>query len=411
MAFTTLPLRARLVQALGSDGPAVRQTITALTIAVVTSLVAGLTLGAATGRLEDLPGLMLLVPAAIALRGNIYGAMGSRLGTAIHTGTFSISRRADTLVGQNVIASMVLTLTLALAAAIMAKVVGAGFGLTATISISDLVTISVVSGVAASAVIVVVTLVLSANAVRRGWDMDIVSGPLVSAAGDVVTLPALVAATYLVGSQRVAHVLAVLCSVVTVVAVVWAIRSRLAELRRILYESIPVLSVATLLAVIAGIAIEKQIVAFAALPALLVLVPGFLSSAGSLGSIFVARLATRLHLGLSAPTAVPDRGARTLMSSTLLLAMPLFVLVAVLVQLVAAVAGMAGPGVANLIGVALIAGVFCTLAMVAVAYYGTIAALRVGLDPDTYGIPLVTSTLDLVGAFAIIFAILTLGIS
>ena len=41
----------------------------------------------------------------------------------------------------------------------------------------------------------------------------------------------------------------------------------------------------------------------------------------------------------------------------------------------------------------------------AVAYYSTIASVRIGLDPDTYGIPLVTSTMDLLGAFALILAI------
>ena len=42
--------------------------------------------------------------------------------------------------------------------------------------------------------------------------------------------------------------------------------------------------------------------------------------------------------------------------------------------------------------------------------YSTIAAVRFGLDPDTYGIPLVTSVLDLVGAFTFILAIELLGI-
>ena len=57
-------------------------------MAAVASLVAGLILAAITGTLERLPGLLLLVPAAIAVKGNIFGALGSRLGTAIHAGTF-----------------------------------------------------------------------------------------------------------------------------------------------------------------------------------------------------------------------------------------------------------------------------------------------------------------------------------
>ena len=53
------------------------------------------------------------------------------------------------------------------------------------------------------------------------------------------------------------------------------------------------------------------------------------------------------------------------------------------------------------------------LAMVVVlviAYYGTIAAVRLGIDPDTYGIPMVSSTVDLVGALTLVVAIATLGL-
>ena len=56
-------------------------------VGLAASLIAGLTLGGITGTLERLPGLLVLIPAAIAVRGTIFGAMGSRLGTAIHTGT------------------------------------------------------------------------------------------------------------------------------------------------------------------------------------------------------------------------------------------------------------------------------------------------------------------------------------
>ena len=65
------------------------QTLTALAVNSATSLVAGLTLAALTDTFQRIPGLLVLVPAAIGLRGNVFSALGSRLSTAIHTGTFS----------------------------------------------------------------------------------------------------------------------------------------------------------------------------------------------------------------------------------------------------------------------------------------------------------------------------------
>jgi mgtE-like transporter len=48
--------------------------------------------------------------------------------------------------------------------------------------------------------------------------------------------------------------------------------------------------------------------------------------------------------------------------------------------------------------------------VLAVAYYGTVAAFRLGVDPDTYGIPVVTSSVDFAGAFALVLAIVALGV-
>ena len=70
-----------------------RQTLVSLVLVAACSVVAGVFLAKNTERLEEFPGLLLMVPAAIALRGNIFGAMGSRLGTAIHEGTYKVSFR------------------------------------------------------------------------------------------------------------------------------------------------------------------------------------------------------------------------------------------------------------------------------------------------------------------------------
>src|SRR5205807_6352766 len=84
---------ARFVALLRADFAGVRAGFVALLISSGGDLVAGITLGSITGTLEQLPGLLVLVPAAIGMRGNVFGALGSRLGTRIHAGTFTLSRR------------------------------------------------------------------------------------------------------------------------------------------------------------------------------------------------------------------------------------------------------------------------------------------------------------------------------
>ena len=401
---------ARLRAAVDSDAAGLKQALAALLVSSAGDLLAGVTLGAISDTLALLPGLLVLVPAAIGMRGNIFGALGSRLGTSIHTGTFSLSRRRDTVVGQNVVASIALTLFVSAALAVLAKVVAAAFGGGETISLADFLVISVVGGILGSVFVLGLTLVVASLSVRRGWDMDNVAAPLVTAAGDMVTLPALYLATFLVGIKGVTVVIAGACVVVAIGSLLWTIRLRLPIVQRILRESIPVLLVAGTVDLVAGLTIENRLESFLAYPALLVLVPPFLEDTGALGSVLSSRLASKLHLGIIEPTARPQRAARDDFAITALLGIPVFVLVALSSQVAATLTGQASPGVANMVGISLIGGFLATFFALFVAYYGSIATYRLGLDPDNYGVPLLTSSMDLVGALSLIVAIIILGI-
>lgn len=403
-------IRARFGAMLGADAASVRQSLFALVVTPLGSLVAGLTLGAATGQLEALPGLLLLIPAAIGARGNVFAALGSRLGTAIHTGTFTLTSRVDSLVGQNVAAAAVLTFGQSLLLALLAKGVALAFNLQDSIGLADYVVISILGGVLASAVVLAITLALAASSVRFGWDLDNVTAPLVSAIGDVATLPALILAAELAEVEVVTPVLSVVLGIAATVILVAGWESRLALLRTIVRESLPVLVLAGVLSLLAGMFLEKRQGTLIGGPALLVLTPAFLSAAGALGSVLSSRLSTKLHLGLVVPESLPPVEARRDIGITFVLAVPVFSVAATTSHFGSVVTGIEGPGYAQMLAAALLGGMLATLISSAVAYYGTIAAFRFGVDPDTYGIPLVCSTLDLVGAFTLVLAIVILRI-
>jgi mgtE-like transporter len=401
---------ARLVRSLGPDPRAVVQTVVALLVSVIVTLLAGLTLASSEERLAELPGLLLMVPAAIAQRGNVFGAMGSRLGTAIHTGTFSITTRPDTLFAQNVLASLGLSVMAATWLAFVARGLASVFDIAGAMSLLDFVAVSVSGGLIASIVVLAITVALAAGSTRFGWDLDNVTAPLVTATGDLVTLPALIIGSLVVGSGRGSEVLGVISIAAAIAALVLCLRAGLPLLRRIVLESIPVLGTASFLSLIAGILIEKQLGSFLEQPALLILVPAYFGMAGALGGILSSRLGTKVHLGLVQSTAWPQREALLDMRSIALLAVPIFALVGLAAHLGSVVVGAESPGFVMMVAVASLAGVGATLVVVAVAYYGTLAAVRFGLDPDTAAIPLTNSMLDLVGAFTLVGTIVLLGV-
>ena len=407
-----LDLGRRLVDLLGPTGDAARQSLVALLFNSSTSFVAGAVLGAITGTFEDLPGLLVMVPAAIGLRGNIFGTLGNRLSTSIHTGTFRLSFRRETVLGQNVLASISLTFALSLILAVVAQVVSVAFGVTGTIGVLDLALISVAGGLLASLVVLGATILLSIGAVRRGWDMDNLVAPTVSTLGDVITIPSLFLATKLLGHGSFTSAMAWAMVALTVVVFIGSIRSKLLELRQIIWESMPVLTAAVILSTLAGIAVQKQLAIFAALPALLVLEPAFVSSAGALGGILTqpgghqpAPRSGRAD-GATRSGGHPGRdpglrcSACRCTSST-----------ASARDLVARALGQASPGMGWMVLVSLIGGAASVAFVVALAYYSTIAAWRVDVDPDSYGIPVVTASVDFVGVVALIVTIVALGVA
>jgi mgtE-like transporter len=404
-------LLRRFVAIVRSDPSGVGAGFVALLLASGGNLLAGLTLGAITGTLEALPGLLVLIPAAIGMRGNIFGALGSRFSTAIHIGTFRLARRLDTFVGQNVAASLALSLSTSLVLAVLAKAVAVGFGVANSISIVDFVVISVVGGMLSSVVVLLVVVVVTALCVRFDLDLDNVHTPIVTAAGDIVTLPSLFLATYLVGITGFTPAVAGVCAVAGLVALVMSLRSRLPILRRIVRESVPVLALAGSVDVIAGITIEKRIDSFLVYPALLVLVPPFLEDAGALGGVLSSRIATKLHLGTVVLTRSPWRAVGEDILLVYAYALPTFFLLGVSADIAAAVFDLSSPGALQMIGVSMLAGAFATTAAVVVGYYGAVATYRLGLDPDNHGIPIVTSSLDFLGAVSLILAIVILGLS
>lgn len=401
---------ARFRALVRTEAPGLRQGFLALLVSSGGDLLAGLTLAGITGTLERLPGLMVLVPGAIGMRGAIFGALGSRLGTAIHMGTFRPSRRLDSTVGQNLAAALLLSLISSIVLAVLAKAVAVAFGVDALISITDFLVISVVGALLASVFVAGITLAVAGLSVRRGWDLDNVASPIVTAAGDVVTLPGLWLATFLVGVHWVTPTVGAACVIAGVVSLGYTLRSRAPILRRVVLESLPVLVVAGAISVIAGVAVQARLTDLLEYKALLIMLPPFLEDAGALGGILASRLSTRLHLGLIEPSLLPGRTVAADIILVYLFAVPVFVLVGISSDVVATLGHYSSPGSLEMIQVALLGGLLATSAAVLVAFYGAAGTYRFGLDPDNHGTAIVTSTVDLLGAFAFILALAVLGL-
>ena len=366
----------RVRDVLGPDRVGVRQSLVALGFSSLTAVVAGGFLAAMTGTLERYPGLLVLVPAAIGMRGNIFGALGSRLATSIHAGTFRMSRRPETLVMQNVFASGLLSLITAVALAVLTKILSPIFGLESVVSIADLLVLSTVGALLSYVVLIAVTLALAARSAERGWDLDDVNAPLVSAVGDVVTLPALLVASLLLEIAFIPKLFAAVLILLSAASLWWGRRTTLMVMRQVLHESMPILLTTGILLVIAGVVIEHELSAFVANRAMLILVPACLATAGAIGGILSGRLSSKFHLGLIEPTVIPGRLARRDLIAGLAFALPVLILNGLLAQTTSLIFGFQSPGMMSLLWMSTIGGLIATMIAGGIGYYGTALAVR-----------------------------------
>jgi mgtE-like transporter len=276
----------------------------------------------------------------------------------------------------------------------------------------DFVLIALIGGLLSSAVVLAVTVVLSIQSFRRGWDLDSVGAPLITAMGDVVTLPCLALASYVVLLDKATPFLGAAAVILAIVALWRGWSSLRLVTRRIVRESFPVLCVAIVLDVLAGAVVEPRIdEVFLPFPALLIVIPGFLENTGALGAILSSRLGSKLHLGAVSPRAKPEAAA--LLDGTVILALGLTVygVTAIATLGLAEVIGADYPGVFRFVGVVLFGGLLATLLAALIGYYAAITTFRFGLDPDNHTIPLVTSGMDLMGVICLVVALTVFGVA
>jgi len=396
---------------LTEEKESLRQGFAALFLSSMGELVAGIALASIAGILDELAGLAVLIPAAIGMRGAIFGAMGSRISTAIQTGLFTISLRRGVL-AENVQAAAVLSLISGVFLAFMARLLSGFLGVRTELTVFDYVVISTVGGAIAGVLLLGITVAVARLSVARDWDMDNIAAPMITACGDILTLPALVLATYLIGIPIVSNALAVVLILIASGVVAAAFRLGAPSLKRILAESLPILAMTGTVTILVGVALQDREEQFFTLLALSILLPAFLQEGGALGGILSSRLSSKIHLGLLAPRGIPPMSTFRDFTLVYIFATGVYVFVGGAAHLitVALFSPEASPGFLTMIGISTLAGLIATTAAAFAAYYGSIVSYRIGLDPDTYGIPIITAAVDLLGFMSLIIALVVFNL-
>ena len=174
-----------------------RQSLPLLILCGVGEIFAGRIFGGMVAFLEYLPGLIVLIPAIMGLKGYIDIALGSRLGSAVHMGLIPPDNIWNVETKENVVASLGLGIIMAVVAGVLAHVTCVLLGLP-SIGIIKLVGIALLSGIIAGSILALLTVGIIILSFKRGYDPDNITAPLLATGGDIITLGTIFSIAYLI---------------------------------------------------------------------------------------------------------------------------------------------------------------------------------------------------------------------
>ncbi len=373
-------------------------------VVIITSLgelFAGSILGKMHERLDLIPGLIILVPAIMGLRGNIGTALGSRISTSLHLGLvgrkFSLNRFNLSNIGAAFSLSLMVSILIGLCARAACQI----FGLP-SIPLVNLLLIAILASAMASLVLVPFTVALTYFAFNRRLDPDNIVAPIIGMVGDVITVAVVFIAADIVLRLKIDDAWSLL--MLPVVPLVIRRMPARYKLLNILKQSIPILVLCTVMGVLAGIYLHWQYEKFYLVPGLLILVPQIIAKAGSIGGIFGARFSSGLHLGFLKPYRTNNYVIKNALGAVAL-ALVIGPIVTVITKLGADIFGIPIVPFVPLLLINVFAIFAITVIVFALDFVTASISYKIKIDPSNSVIPVVTSLGDIIGTVILVLAI------
>lgn len=182
-----------------------------------------------------------------------------------------------------------------------------------------------------------------------------------------------------------------------------AFRDRFWEIYR---ESVPILFVALLGGLFAGLILDEVLESADRFPGLLVMVPVFLATRGNVYGALGGRIASGLHQGLLSPTFEYNERLANAVLASFINAIGISVVIGIITWIALRLLGRPAADPLELIGIMLVAGTLTSVVLI-VGLLGLIfLGYKRGYDPDNLVGPIVTTLGDIFGMAFLWFAVI-----
>ncbi len=353
----------------------------------VGEVLAGLSLQTSVEILTLYPVFLMLIPGLMDLRGDVYGAFGYRLTTALHIGETE-PRILSKYNLYNVLISYSVTIIASIIIALLAYIISASLGL----SSPGLLTLLFISLASSTIVYLILTPITTFSIIllfKTGRDPTDFVATIVTGVGDALTPFTFITVSSLFQAFSPSSEAIMVASLSTVAIVSVLIVWRAGGLRTLLENTASSVA-ASFGSSLGGLALATRTAILARLPLILGSLPAFNALIGAGMGVLGNSLNVKLHLGFenSLHEYVDD-------SKTVALAIFVAVLVSILVVSGVTLTSPHSIGIGVLV-IGLSFPVLFTLSSL-LTFYLTQVSFKMGWNPDNLVFPLMTTFVDLNG--------------
>lgn len=167
------------------------EILTSEFVSITGGLAAGSMLALFISEIYLIPGLLILLPGFLEMRGNISGSLASRLSSGLFLNAFKPRLRRNRVLRSNLAASFALVLIVSLVLGVLAY---AGSYFLFGVSSQKIILIAVLAGILSNLIEIPLTVVTTFWLFRRGHDPNNIMGPYVTTTGDIISVLSLLAA-------------------------------------------------------------------------------------------------------------------------------------------------------------------------------------------------------------------------
>ncbi len=165
-----------------------KEIISSQVVSVFGGLVTGTIIAAYTNKILLIPGMLILLPGLLEMRGNISGAFASRLSAGLFLGVIKPELKRTKLINANLAASFLLAI---ITSFILGLIAFAFTYFMLGAAIKKIIFLPVITAIIANTIEIPLTLFATLYLFKKGHDPNNIMGPFVTSTGDITTILAL----------------------------------------------------------------------------------------------------------------------------------------------------------------------------------------------------------------------------